>query len=369
MSVKLSKLRVVSLFSGIGGFEEGLNLSGLPFKVVFASEIDKFAQQSYGANFDSSVMVGDITKIDEKSIPDHDLLVAGFPCQAFSIAGQRKGFEDTRGTLFFDILRILKEKKPKYFLLENVKNLVSHDGGNTFEVILSSLKDLGYVLDFTVLNSKDFGVPQSRERTFICGVYGGKSEPFETDKWSSKIDKLKRKLSRVKLTELENSPFPSFNVFNSLNVVDKEVVLEDILEASVEEPYYQITKPSDVHYLKEFDFGLTLPRSRSILRLGMLPRGIHKNLEQHRRFHSIEGLAPTITARHESPRILVSDNLGLRVRKMTETECFLAQGYPLSFVEHIKQCGTSRNQMYKQAGNSVSPPVIAVILRALVEKG
>lgn len=363
----MSELRVVSLFSGIGGFEEGLNLSGLPFKVVFASEIDKFAQQSYSANFDSSVMVGDITKISETEIPDHDLLVGGFPCQAFSIAGQRKGFEDTRGTLFFDVLRILKEKKPKYFLLENVKNLISHDKGTTFEVILSSLKDLGYVIDFTVLNSKDFGVPQSRERTFICGILGGKPEPFETDKWSSKIGKLKQKLNKVKLSELGQPQFPSFNVFNSLNVVDKDVVLEDILGTSIEEPYYQITKPSDVHYLKEFDFSLTLPRSNCILRIGMLPREIHKNLEQHRRFHSVKGLAPTITARHESPRILVSDNLGLRVRKMTETECFLAQGYPLSFVENIKQCGTSRNQMYKQAGNSVSPPVIAAILKDLLK--
>lgn len=369
MSCCLKKLRVVSLFSGIGGFEEGLNLSGLPFEVVFASEIDKFAQQSYGANFDSSVLVGDITQVHEKDIPDHDLLVGGFPCQAFSIAGQRRGFEDTRGTLFFDVLRILKEKKLKYFLLENVKNLINHDKGNTFEVILSSLKDLGYVIDFTVLNSKDFGVPQSRERTFIGGILGGKRESFEVDKWSSKVDKLKQGLSKVKLTELDKPPFPSFNLFNTLNGVDKVVALEDVINHSVQEPYYQITKPSDVGYLSEFAYGLTSPRTRSILRLGMLPREIHKNLEQHRRFHSIKGLAPTITARHESPRILVSDSLGLRIRKMTETECFLAQGYPLSFVENIKQCGTSRNQMYKQAGNSVSPPVIAAIVKALVKRG
>ena len=344
----MRKLKVVSLFSGIGGFEEGLNLSGLPFEVVFASEIDKFAQQSYGANFDSSVLVGDITQIYEKDIPDHDLLVGGFPCQAFSIAGQQKGFEDTRGTL---------------------KNLINHDKGNTFEVILTSLKKLGYVIDFTVLNSKDFGVPQSRERTFICGIYAGKQEPFKKDKWSSKVDKLKQGLSKVKLTELDKPPFPSFNLFNTLNGVDKAVVLEDVINPSVREPYYQITKPSDIAYLTEFAYGLILPRSCYILRLGMLPREIHKNLEQHRRFHSVKGLAPTITARHESPRLLVSDKLGLRVRKMTETECFLAQGYPLSFVENIKQCGTSRNQMYKQAGNSVSPPVIAAIIKALVKRG
>lgn len=364
---KLSELRVVSLFSGIGGFEEGLRLANIPHRVVFASEIDKFAQQSYGANFDSSVLIGDITKVNEKDIPDHDLLVGGFPCQAFSIAGQRKGFEDTRGTLFFDVLRILKEKKPKYFLLENVKNLISHDKGTTFEVILSSLKDLGYVIDFTILNSKDFGVPQSRERTFICGILGGKPEPFETNKWSSKIGKLKQKLNKVKLSELGQPQFPSFNLFNTLKTSDEDIVLEDIVDLSVEEPYYQITKPSDVSYLSEFTYGLNLPRTRSILRLDMLPREIHKNLEQHRRFHSFRGLAPTITARHESPRILVFDNLGLRVRKMTETECFLAQGYPLEFVKNIQDCGTSRNQKYKQAGNSVSPPVIAAILKELLK--
>lgn len=364
---KLSELRVVSLFSGIGGFEEGLNLSGLPFKVVFASEIDKFAQQSYGANFDSSVMVGDITKISETEIPDHDLLVGGFPCQAFSIAGQRKGFEDTRGTLFFDVLRILKEKRPKYFLLENVKNLVSHDSGETFRVILDSLSELDYVIDFTVLNSKDFEVPQSRERTFICGIYRGESSLYEEDKWSSRINKLKKELSSVTLATLTEPKFPSFNLFNSLKPSDTKTVLEDVVEPFVEDAYYQITKPSDVRYLEEFDFGLTLPRTDSILRLGMLPREVHKNLEQHRRVHSVKGLAPTITARHESPRILVSDNLGLRVRKLTEVECSLAQGYPLSFVENIKECGTSRNQMYKQAGNSVSPPVIAAILKELLK--
>ena len=178
----MREIRVVSLFSGIGGFEEGLRLAKIPHKVVLASEIDKFAQQSYGTNFDSSVLIGDITKVDEKGIPDHDLLVGGFPCQAFSIAGQRKGFEDTRGTLFFDVLRILKEKRPKYFLLENVKNLISHDGGKTFRVILDSLAELDYVIDFTVLNSKDFGVPQSRERTFICGIHNGESSLYEEDK-------------------------------------------------------------------------------------------------------------------------------------------------------------------------------------------
>ena len=146
-------------------------------------------------------------------------MVGGFPCQAFSIAGQRKGFEDTRGTLFFDVLRILKEKRPKYFLLENVKNLVSHDNGRTFRVILDSLAELDYVIDFTVLNSKDFGVPQSRERTFICGIYKGESSLYEEYKWSSRINKLKKELSSVTLANLTKPMFPSFNLFNSLKLV------------------------------------------------------------------------------------------------------------------------------------------------------
>lgn len=261
----------------------------------------------------------------------------------------------------------MKEKRPTFFLLENVKNLVSHDSGETFRVILDSLAELDYVIDFTVLNSKDFGVPQSRERTFICGIYRSESSLYEEDKWSSRINKLKKELSSVTLANLTEPLFPSFNLFNSLNPSDTTSVLEDIVEPFVDDTHYQITKPEDGLYLKDFEFGLTLPRTNSILRLGLLPREVHKNLEQYRRVHSVKGLAPTITARQDSPRIMLSDDLGLRVRKLTEVECFLAQGYPLSFVENIKQCGTSRNQMYKQAGNSVSPPVVSAILKELLE--
>ena len=150
-------MKIVSLFSGIGGFELGIRNSKLDGEVVFSSEIDKHAAASYLANFDNNNLQGDITKISEKDIPDHDLLVAGFPCQAFSIAGRQKGFVDTRGTLFFDVARILKEKQPKYFLLENVKNLVAHDGGKTFKIIIRTLNEVGYTIDFTVINSMEAG--------------------------------------------------------------------------------------------------------------------------------------------------------------------------------------------------------------------
>lgn len=159
--------KFIDLFAGIGGIRLGIE-SSLGGECVFTSEWDKSAQDTYEANFDERPH-GDITKILPSEIPDHDLLLAGFPCQAFSICGDMKGFADTRGTLFFNIEQILKEKKPYAFLLENVKQLRSHDNGKTFITIIKCLEKLGYTVYSTVLNSLDFGVPQKRERTFIVG--------------------------------------------------------------------------------------------------------------------------------------------------------------------------------------------------------
>ena len=166
------QIRFIDLFCGIGGFriafEEACEEQEIKAKCVFSSDIDKFAQDSYEANFDERPH-GDITQVDEKDIPDHDILFAGFPCQPFSIIGQMKGLNDTRGTLFFDIARIIKEKEPKAFVLENVKQLVGHDKGKTLKVILKSLKELGYHVQYSVLNALDYGLPQKRERIVIVG--------------------------------------------------------------------------------------------------------------------------------------------------------------------------------------------------------
>lgn len=167
-------IRYVDLFCGIGGFryasKKAFDLLDLNGECVFSSDIDKFACESYKANFNEEP-TGDITKVNANDIPDFDLLFGGFPCQAFSICGLQKGFSDnTKGTLFFDIARILKEKKPQAFVLENVKNLASHDNGNTLRTILSVLRDeLGYYVDYRVLNALDFGLPQKRERCLIVG--------------------------------------------------------------------------------------------------------------------------------------------------------------------------------------------------------
>lgn len=166
------QIRFVDLFCGIGGFriafEEACDEVDINAKCVFSSDIDRFCQDSYEANFGERPH-GDITKIDEKDIPDHDILFAGFPCQPFSIIGQMKGLSDTRGTLFFDIARIIKEKQPKAFILENVKQLVGHDKGQTLKVILKTLKELDYHVQYSVLNALDYGLPQKRERIVIIG--------------------------------------------------------------------------------------------------------------------------------------------------------------------------------------------------------
>ncbi len=156
----------IDLFAGIGGMR--IPFDHLGGKCVFGSEWDRHAQQTYYHNF-GEMPRGDITKIDEQDIPDHDILLAGFPCQPFSIIGDKQGFADTRGTLFFDIERILSEKKPAAFLLENVRQLLSHDKGRTFAVIQDSLSRLGYTIYHDVLNALDFGLPQKRERIFIVG--------------------------------------------------------------------------------------------------------------------------------------------------------------------------------------------------------
>ena len=168
----MERLKYIDLFCGIGGFriamEQSCQENGLISECVFSSDIDSYCQDSYEINFGHRP-AGDITKINEKEIPDHDILFAGFPCQPFSIIGQRKGFNDIRGTLFFDIARIINEKKPKAFILENVNQLVGHDKGNTLKVIIGTLKDLGYHVQYAVLNALDYGLPQKRERVIIVG--------------------------------------------------------------------------------------------------------------------------------------------------------------------------------------------------------
>src|SRR5690625_4064248 len=208
------KFTYASLFSGIGGFEQALDKLG--GECVFASEHDpkmktQWAAKAYEVLYGIKP-AGDITQIDAKDVPDHDLLVGGFPCQAFSVAGKRQGFEDTRGTLFFEIARIAKEKQPRALLLENVKGLVNQDKGRTLPIRIETLNDIGYVVEFDVLNSKYFGVPQNRERIFIIAIREDliKHEQWLEDatKGQTVVPKGKRRLMAYERLKSFNFDFP-----------------------------------------------------------------------------------------------------------------------------------------------------------------
>lgn len=201
---KESKFTFIDLFAGIGGIR--IPFQELGGKCVFSSEWDKNAQTSYIHNY-GEIPFGDITRISEDFIPPHDILLAGFPCQAFSIMGKMKGFEDTRGTMFFEVARVIKRHKPKAFLLENVKQLVSHDKGRTFKVIINTLTELGYHVKWEVLNALDFGVPQKRERIIIVGFL----DKTKYDRFNFEFDKRSYHLQDIiqKDDEIDQSLFAS----------------------------------------------------------------------------------------------------------------------------------------------------------------
>src|SRR5690625_1581109 len=228
----MNKFTYVSCFSGIGGFEQALNQFG--GKCVFASEIDKFASKAYETLYGGDVLHGDITKIDEKDIPNHDILTAGTPCQSFSVAGKRKGFDDTRGTLFFDVARVAKEKQPKVVWIENVKGLVNHDKGRTLDVMIETLNEIGYTVDFDVLNSKYFGVPQNRERIFIVAI---RDDLIGQEEWSEEATKGQTVVPRGKRRLMKYGWLKSFN-FDFPAQEEVSTRLRDILESEVDEKYY-----------------------------------------------------------------------------------------------------------------------------------
>jgi DNA (cytosine-5)-methyltransferase 1 len=233
----------VSLFSGVGGFEQALNKLG--GKCIMASEIDKFANKAYEVLYGEPT-VGDVTEIEAEDVPDHDLLVGGFPCQAFSVAGKRLGFEDTRGTLFFEMARIAKAKKPKVILAENVKGLVGHDKGRTLNVIIQTLCDIGYTVDFNVLNSKYFGVPQNRERIFIVAVRDDLIEPSEWNvgKRTDVVAKGKRRISQLDGVKTFNFDWPP--------QTEVATRLRDILEDNVDERFY-LSEEKTARLIAELD--------------------------------------------------------------------------------------------------------------------
>ncbi|SFV67458.1 DNA-cytosine methyltransferase [hydrothermal vent metagenome] len=278
----------------------------------------------YEANYNETVFK-DITTIDEKEIPNHDILLAGFPCQPFSIAGEKKGFNDTRGTLFFDIERILKEKKPKVIVLENVKHFKSHDKGNTLKVVLNTLNELGYTTSWQVLNAKDFGVPQNRERTIIVGSLNG-----------IKFD------------------FNKFKIQEAIYVKD---ILEDDtgqIEYLSEEEYTLIENP------KKQSSGLIFVgyRNKNIRIKGTRPNTVHLSRvhKQPNRIYSSEGTHPTLSSQESAGRYFVYHEG--KVRKLTLKECYRLMG----FEDDFKLLG-SKAKLYNRIGNSIVIPMVEEIAK------
>ncbi len=299
------QFKYIDLFAGIGGIR--IPFQNLGGKCVFSSEIDKYAAQTYEANYGEKPS-GDITKISAESIPDFDILLAGFPCQAFSIAGKRKGFEDTRGTMFFEVERILEEKKPKSFLLENVKGLTNHDHGRTFKIMLDILENkLNYKVYYKVLNAKNFGLPQNRERIMIVGF---KNHDIE------------------------------FHFPDEVNIKTR---VGDILVQNPDEKYTISDKIWTSHQMRK-------ERNRA------KGNGFGYSL-----FNKDSKYTSTISARYykDGSEILIQQD-GKNPRKLTPREAARLQGYPDSF-----KIVVSDTQAYKQFGNSVPVNMINAVAQEM----
>ena len=318
----LKNTRFIDLFAGIGGFRYAMESFGAT--CVFSSEWDKFAQACYANNFGETPS-GDITKINKEEIPSHNVLCAGFPCQSFSVSGKRKGFQDTRGTLFFDIARISEFSQPEILILENVKNFKNHDNGRTLDVVMKSLDDIGYDVYYQVLNSSFFGVPQRRERIyFMC---------------------FNKKL------QINNYSFPT--------KYDQEKNVLDVLEKNIPDDYYLDRNDIDIYKdpnIKKDLFGKYPARP---LQIGKINKG-----GQGERIYSPFGHAVTQSATTGGS----GGSTGLyyvneKVRKLTPKESSRVQGFPESFVPYER-----KTQAYKQLGNSVVINVIQMLLKSVIDK-
>lgn len=373
-------MKYIELFAGIGGFRYGLSrldeTSGFEspretsdsaagrsdgssdsaqagrqsnFTCVWANEIDKYACKIYRKNFGGGELYeGDITKFDERLIPDHDLIVGGFPCQAFSVAGRRGGFKDTRGTLFFDICRIAEAKRPRYMLLENVKGLLNHEKGDTFRTIICALDELGYDAEWQVLNSKDFGVPQNRERVFIVASLRGSGgrEVFPL----GQVNGISQEGARTEATENQYSTAITSNYRKGVHSGGETYAIGTLRTHKDGEGFREIKSglsPTIPARAREDGSGqpiIAIPVI-GVDRLGKSQNG--------RRFK--ENGDPSFTCTSQD-RHGVYD--GVRIRRLTPVECERLQGFPDNWTE-----GISDTQRYKCIGNAVTTNVITAIGR------
>lgn len=307
----LTNYTFIDLFAGLGGFR--IALESLGARCVYSNEWDEPVKKVYSENF-GDIPEGDITQVDEHTIPDHDILCAGFPCQAFSISGKQRGFEDSRGTLFFDVARIVKEKKPKIIFMENVKNFATHDNGKTVDVVKGTMEELGYIFYQKVLNSVDYGVPQKRERIYMVCF---------------RNDLMVNTFKYPKPFKLEH------HVEDFL--LDDENLVKDLY---VDRPDTYYNGVEDNQY------------SNKPIRLGIVNKG-----GQGERIYSTKGIAVTLSAYGGGVFAKTGGYLvNGKTRKLHPRECARIMGYPDSY-----KISKSSNQAYKQFGNSVVIDVLQLI--------
>ena len=333
-SVKINdRFNLLIYLQELGGFIKPCTIKGQT--VCLQAKWDNKCRETYQANFEhispnlfaQNHFAGDITKVNPSSIPNHDILCAGFPCQPFSISGKQKGFNDTRGTLFFNILEIIQEKKPKVVFLENVKHLVHHDNGNTLKVIIEQLESLGYKTSWQVLNAKDFGLAQNRERIIIIA----------SQKSYFDFSKIKTKKNQIIKDILDNDDFEYLDP-SEYTLLDKSL--------------WKAQKSGLIfcgYRNKSIRINGTRPNTEHLSR-------VHK---QPNRIYHIDGTHPTLPSQETSGRFFIYDGIG--VRKLTIDECYKLQGFNKDF-----QKSTQLSACYNQIGNSVAVPMIEAIYEQIL---
>jgi len=365
-------MKFIELFAGIGGFRLGLERAS--HICVWSNEIDKHAINIYNNYFGETNESTDIRTVNVQDIPDHDILAGGFPCQTFSIAGKRQGFKDTRGTLFFEICRIIKSKKPQYLFLENVKGLLNHDEGKTFKTILSSLDELGYDAEWSVCNSKDFGVPQNRERVFIIGHLrtnrGHRPQVFPIGESNKKIIKQQSRIPPQLSSTLFAGQYKIARGMTLINESLKIEIIDDLFSTKREHRSYHDTVPTLTSKSGSLKVKIYNLQQQSENRPSCL-----KAREQSLPVPGGSG----ILSKYDETYCLDTScgqgiEIGSQIRRLTPKECYRLQGFGWknqdgtwndTFYEKARKVA-SDSQIYKTAGNAVTVNVIEVIAKRLM---
>tara|TARA_R110001583_G_scaffold41335_2_gene131619 strand:+ start:19850 stop:21034 length:1185 start_codon:yes stop_codon:yes gene_type:complete len=394
-------MKVGTFFSGVGSPEQALNNLGIEHEIEFACDIDKYAKQTYLKNFNTKQFYTDITALDMKDLSYVDLLVFGFPCQAFSLAGKRGGFEDTRGTLFYDALRYLKEHRPRYFIAENVKGLVSHDKGKTFQTIIDCLAstvntqmsimpfdNLGYHIHYKVLNTKNFGIPQNRERIFIIGIRDDADNDFTFPKEFPLELKLKdilqdnpnskyflsekqkdRLLERTKVDIKKIEEPTCFDVYNKKLVKNISICLTEphhnnlrLVTHSLHPRSGDPTKGGTGHLSKSDGTSYCLDTGNAqaveVIQINPSKESNGKQPYQQNRIYDKNGINPALSTIWNGSNLINTK----KIRRLTPIECERLQGFPDNHTE-----GVSDTQRYKQMGNTITVNVMMELFKKLLK--